>query len=548
MKKSILKFALLPLSSLVIIQANAATPVNLMQHPLINRHALATQQSEIDFVEIRRAVDFNHTLHIRMQQTYAGYPVWGADSVVHVPNVGDDKNVVVSNAALHKGMHMNGMYYQDLNTDLANTPKKVFGKNQAKEALQKAIADHMQTIGGKVFELDEQSQLMVYIDKDSKAHWAYKISFRVPSYRQGKLQALPTYIMDALTFHVYQKWNNLQTITHKGGGYGGNQKMGMLTYDGHSLPVLHLTRDPVRRICKLHDKDVVVRNWQNNELMYFDCPHGDMLHYNLYWDGLADQTGGSYSPANDALFGGRMLKNMYKDWYKVEALSYPDAKPMMLKLYVHDLNEGDNAHWDPMANYVVLGDGASLFYSLTSVGVIGHEVSHGFTQQHSNLIADGQSGAMNESFSDMAAQAAEVFAFGSNSWKIGSEIMKRGKSTGALRYMEKPSMDCAAGVIPGTDCSIDSKAEYYEGLNVHYGAGVYNRFFYLLANSAGWDVKSAFGLMVQANGNYWTSSTDFNSGACDVLKAAEGLNMNTAAIKAAFDAVKVDYTNGGKCS
>src|SRR5580704_4144586 len=139
MKTSIIKFAILPISSLVMMQAYAATAVNLMQHPIVNMHALTANKSDIDFVETKRSVDFNNTLHIRMQQTYMSYPVWGADSVIHVPNAGEDKSVVISNAALHKDTHMNGMYYEDLINDLKNTSKKVFGSAQAKEALQKAI-------------------------------------------------------------------------------------------------------------------------------------------------------------------------------------------------------------------------------------------------------------------------------------------------------------------------------------------------------------------------------------------------------------------------
>ena len=53
-----------------------------------------------------------------------------------------------------------------------------------------------------------------------------------------------------------------------------------------------------------------------------------------------------------------------------------------------------------------------------------------------------QSGGMNEAFSDMAAQAAEVYAYGvgKNSWQIGPEIFK--EKNKALRYMDMPSKDC----------------------------------------------------------------------------------------------------------
>lgn len=54
------------------------------------------------------------------------------------------------------------------------------------------------------------------------------------------------------------------------------------------------------------------------------------------------------------------------------------------------------------------GDGRD-FYPLVSLDVAGHEVTHGFTEQHSGLEYHDQSGALNESLSDMAGQAARAY-------------------------------------------------------------------------------------------------------------------------------------------
>ena len=84
------------------------------------------------------------------------------------------------------------------------------------------------------------------------------------------------------------------------------------------------------------------------------------------------------------------------------------------------------------------GDGASYFYPLTSLDVTSHEISHGFTEQNSNLQYSGQSGGMNEAFSDMAGEAAEYFDRGHNDWLVGAEIIKNGT---ALRWMCTPTQD-----------------------------------------------------------------------------------------------------------
>lgn len=547
MKKSFIKFSLLPISLLVLMPAYAAEKIDLMHHSLPTLNALSADKSNINMIETSRALDANKTLHVRVQQTYGGYPVWGADAVIHIPHA--DKNATLANASSAKNTYMNGSFYQGIKSDLDNTSNVVFEKAQSQKALETAIAQYQQKMGFKADAEEHKSELMVYIDSSNKAHWVYKISFFVPALKSGTTPSRPTYIMDAVTFHIYKEWNNIQTasapVLAAGGGYGGNQKKnGKLTYDGLKghLAKLYVSRDNATKTCTLQNSEVIIRNAGTNKIMSYRCAALDSSHNKVYWSGSFDAANGGYSPGNDALFGGNVLKRLYQDWYNVPVLTNPAGGPMILSMYVHDKNEGDNAHWDGEKNIMVFGDGQDYFYPLTSLGIAGHEVSHGFTQQHSNLNYEGQSGGMNESFSDMAAQASEVYAFGQgkNTWKIGAEIMRKGN--GALRYMDIPSKDCN-GAEPGDFCSIDDASQFYDDLDVHFSSGVYNRFFYLLSTSAGWGVRAAFDVMVQANSFYWTSTTDFNSGACGVLQAATDLKFDVTAVKAAFDTVNVDYSS-----
>ena len=47
------------------------------------------------------------------------------------------------------------------------------------------------------------------------------------------------------------------------------------------------------------------------------------------------------------------------------------------------------------------GDGQMLTQTTAGIDVIGHELTHGVTQHEANLIYSGQSGALNESISDV---------------------------------------------------------------------------------------------------------------------------------------------------
>jgi pseudolysin len=207
---------------------------------------------------------------------------------------------------------------------------------------------------------------------------------------------------------------------------------------------------------------------------------------------------------------------------------------MMINMRVHE--RMDNAYWD--GAQMTFGDGISVFYPLVSLGVGAHEISHGFTEHHSGLYYWSQSGGLNEAFSDMAAQAAEFYSVGHNSWQIGPEILK---GAGALRYMIKPSDDCNGGK-PGNWCSIDKVSQYKEGLDVHYSSGIFNRVFYLIGSADGWDTKKAFDIMVHANAYYWTANTTWSEAACGVLKAAHDYGYDTAVVKNAFNIVEVDYS------
>jgi pseudolysin len=525
----------------------AAKPINLRQQPISVMQSLfaaptAAATTGIAVKEINRNVDFKKTLHIRVQETYSGYPVWGADAVIHIPNgMKSSKSMTGMMAGLKAAnATMNGMFYQNLHTDLANTPEIVFTATQSQKALQNAIdAYKQQTTSAAISE--EQSSLIVYIDSDNKAHWAYKVSFRSEPTATTEKPAKMVYIMDARTFHVYVSWDDIKTVGEAadGGGFGGNIKMGKMIYDGLAdhLAKLEISRDAATNKCALQNSDVTVKDFNSRTVMNFTCDAVNPDHNNVYWDADFDAVNDGYSPGNDAFFGGQVIKHMYQDWYDLPVLTNPDGTPMMLNMIVHQRNY-DNAYWD--GRQMTFGDGYRMFYPLTSLGVAAHEISHGFTQQHSNLAYYGQSGGMNEAFSDMAAQAAEVYAYGpgKNSWQIGPEIFK--EKNKALRYMDLPSKDCKGR--SAMRCSIDDASQYRDGIDVHYSSGVYNRFFYTLGTTEGWDAKKAFDVMVHANSNYWTSGATFKEASCGVISAAKDLDFDVGAVKAAFDVVKVDYS------
>lgn len=509
-----------------IVPGFSATSINLAHQPIATLGA----HEQIKAVQLNKETDFNQVTHLRMQQTYAGYPVWGADFVIH--------GKAETNSSLaeigHNKATANGIIYQELAADLQQTPQYIFNPQQAQKAQQYVEQIYQHQTGNQQKFNNLSAKLMVYVDKAEHAHWAYLITGFVAT--ATALPAQPSYILDALTFKIYQSWNNIQTLSEaEGGGLGGNEKIGKIIYDGlpHDLSKLAILRDTKKQLCYLKNKEVTVLDQRSEDAVAtFVCKNPTAEHNNVFWDADLDQVNGAYSPSNDALFVGKMVKNMYRDWYQLPVLVKNNI-PMMLTMRVHAAME--NAYWD--GEKMTFGDGMTYFYPLVSLGVAAHEISHGFTEQHAGLVYSGQSGGLNESFSDMAAQAIEYYVLNKNSWQIGAEIIKQKNKS--IRYMDEPTRDCS-GNLPGQACSISHFKDYSPTLNVHFSSGIFNKIFYLMSTAQDWNTRKAFNVMVQANRYYWTATTTFAAAACGVLSATQDYHYNSAAVKHALQVVGLE--------
>jgi len=139
----------------------------------------------------------------------------------------------------------------------------------------------------------------------------------------------------------------------------------------------------------------------------------------------------------------------------------------------------NNAFWSDSCKCMTYGDGnGTTFSPLVSLDVAGHEMTHGVTSATAALIYDNiQSGGLNEAMSDIFATMVEFFAVTLGAAKtpnylIGADIYTPGTAGDALRYMNNPTQDGS---------SIDTFADYFDGLNVHFSSGIANNAYFLLA-------------------------------------------------------------------
>ncbi|WP_404370994.1 M4 family metallopeptidase [Corallococcus coralloides] len=209
-----------------------------------------------------------------------------------------------------------------------------------------------------------------------------------------------------------------------------------------------------------------------------------------------------------------------------------------------------NAYFDGAK--LVCGDG-----SLPQVGppcadpdIVVHEFTHAVTQMTSNLVYSGQSGALNESLSDIFAATCTSWALGTWStaasvWQLGETAWTPSTPGDALRYMNDPAAD---GV------SLDYAPDVTSTTVVHYGSGVPNLAFKLLAtggthprgkttvNVTGIGVQAAARIFYYANANLFTATTTLAAAKTATRQAAQTLGYSTAtqdAVDAAWEAVGV---------
>lgn len=195
-------------------------------------------------------------------------------------------------------------------------------------------------------------------------------------------------------------------------------------------------------------------------------------------------------PAVDEAYDGLGLTwTLYHDVYGRDSI---DDRGLALLGSVHYSTDYDNAFWD--GGRMVFGDGdGELFGRFTaSVDVIGHELTHGVTEVEAALTYSGQSGALNESVSDVFGSLVKQHALGQSAaeadWLIGAELLRPGVQGVALRSMKAPGTAYDDPVL-GTDPQPATMAGYVttdddEG-GVHINSGIPNHAFYLASVAAG---------------------------------------------------------------
>jgi Zn-dependent metalloprotease len=519
----------------------------------------------------------------RAQHTYKGLRVLGSESVVVTNAAGDIVSVSVSDRrpGLAPSAVAPGGTPAAPATPADNTP--AISSDEAIRVAVQAVAPRgthrwpptaelliypvMKTVRAPSAAGKSEAQLNATDLQEVVERYALAYLVQLRMAQDGKLVYFDV-VVDAKTSAIINRWPALQSVI----GTGNSQYNGVVpintTQSGASYQMLDGARGAGGKFGAM-----AITNANHSSPNNPD-PGGVYTNSSNTWGDGRQYNGGSTTNANgqtaavNALWG---LMNTYDANKNVLGWQSLDGNNTATYIAAHVGTAYDNAFYDDSCKCMYIGDGDS-FFSLGSIDVIGHEMSHGVTAATADLIYAGESGGLNESNSDIGGEMVEAYArnggtgavipASGNDWMMGKEISRSGEP---LRWMYKPNKD---GGSP------DAWSVNLKNLDVHYSSGPNNRMFYFLSQgsdaSPGSDYYSpflvktpaamtgigndkAYRIWFKALTTKFTSSTNYADARNKVLLAAQELYGATSkeaiAVQRAYAAINVgadiDEEGGG---
>ena len=382
--------------------------------------------------------------HLKFQLTHNGYPIEGGVFKAHTLN--------------GKVESINGDLYR-----MTHNPTSVMEENAA---LQNALSH----IGADVYKWEipqEEAWLQNYRNNPSATYYPhghlvymmnklgttsddFRLTYRFNVYAENPMSRQDVYV-DAENGEVVFVHNLIHTIDQPGLAhtkYSGIVPI-VADFDGNEYTLYETGRGAI-----VETYDMNMTTSYNLAIPFVDDDN--------YWDTLdiAQIVGGS-----DAHWGAELT---YDYFNLVHGRNSFDGNGAPLTSYVNYSTGFQNAFWNGQVMTYGAGGGNSRPFS--TLDVCGHEFTHGLTSNSSGLIYQDESGALNESFSDIFGAAIEFYGRPTyGNWLIGEEI-------GGIRSMSNPS------AFQDPDTYHGSNWWYGAGDNggVHTNSGVQNFWFYLM--------------------------------------------------------------------
>ncbi|HEY1404243.1 MAG TPA: M4 family metallopeptidase, partial [Pyrinomonadaceae bacterium] len=373
-----------------------------------------------DLKVTRASFDEGQKTHTRFQQTHRGVPVFGGEAIVHL---NPDDSVFAVTDDLVESVQVDTAPYR--------TPD---------EAVRTAISD----LGCETCLTSPPATDMQILRHEGNDY----LTYRVQLWREDGTHdtSMPIYFVDAKTGNVVWQYNNLQTAS------GSSLYSGTVTINTYFKSPSYYMEDLTRKIGTFDH-----RNTTTSVYRFTDADN--------IWNSTTQRA------AVDAHYGAAKTYDYFLNAHGrrgIDGAGGPvlytsaDGVTGLISSKVHYSTGYNNAFWN--GNSMTYGDGnGSSFSPLVTLDICGHEMTHGITDRTARLTYSGESGALNESMSDVFGAMVERSAQGqtSNTWKIGEQCYTPGVAGDALRYMDNPHAASNSGFTADDDP--DHYLERYTG-------------------------------------------------------------------------------------
>ncbi|HXH05442.1 MAG TPA: M4 family metallopeptidase, partial [Vicinamibacterales bacterium] len=282
---------------------------------------------------------------------------------------------------------------------------------------------------------------LVILPLDSGPRPDYALAWRV---RVMTARALEVVFVDAHTGEILERRSDLQTQAAVGRGrgvLGDEKKVSASTAGGRFVTVDRLRPPPIVTYDLRGDLERAIA----------------FLDRAIDLDDLADAAADS---DNDWTDGAAVDAHVYAGWtcdylFKRFGRSGLDGRNGRIRTLVHPVRRQDLFSYDDetvgifFLNAFYAGDGIVVFgeglppgvrlvtgqtvdYFAGALDIVAHELAHGVTEYTSRLIYRGESGALNEAFSDIVAIGVEFFfqppgsGLGRADYLVGEDVFRPG--------------------------------------------------------------------------------------------------------------------------
>jgi Zn-dependent metalloprotease len=250
-------------------------------------------------------------------------------------------------------------------------------------------------------------------------------------------------------------------------------------------------------------------------------------------------------------------KTVYNYWKNRFGHDSYDDDGEDIEMYVHVGQSWQNAHYSSACDIFEFGDG------YPALDVVAHEFTHGVTHNFADLVYENQSGALNESYSDIFGYFVD-----SNDWWMGDELSASvvgnpngcaGAPAGTLRDMANPPacgdpdhvLAAKSGdgkglrkLPAGQDAECDSGDPQYNDCGfVHTNSSINNKAAYLIINGG-----THGGFTVQGIGKTKAERLFYNVLTTRLWDSAQLIDARNAAVaEASWQLVLGNFSKNDVC-